>query len=374
MPSNSAAWRHGAKQRLQVSPAPYPRPGPDEIVVKNRAIAVNPIDWILRDQGTAMAFPWIRYPFVFGSDVAGEVVEAGRRVRRFRAGDRVVGYALGVDDRVNSAAHGAFQLYSVLLERTTAAVPDGVSFASAAVLPMGLATAAGGLFERDQLGLRFPQQPKTTASPPTTGKKTVLIWGGSTSVGLNAIQLAVAAGYEVFTTCSPKNFELVKSLGASQAFDYRDAGAVGKIVRAMDGRTTAGAISLGQDSAFFCLDVLGKCQGDRRLAMGTAPVPQGLKRFVLLQTIFYFATSMVSIAIKSRLRGIKTSFIWGTSLAHSPVGDAIFLDFLPEALAQEKFRFVPEPLVVGQGLEAIEGALDLQKKGVSAKKLVVTLE
>ena len=60
--------------------------------------------------------------------------------------------------------------------------------------------------------------------PPTLPTSTVLkaiIWAGSSSIGSNAIQLATATGYEVFTTASPRSFEYVKSLGASQAFDYR---------------------------------------------------------------------------------------------------------------------------------------------------------
>jgi len=63
-------------------------------------------------------------------------------------------------------------------------------------------------------------------------------------VGCNAIQLAVAAGYEVFTTCSPKNFDLVKELGASQTFDYNSKTVVKDIIHAFQNKTTAGAISV----------------------------------------------------------------------------------------------------------------------------------
>jgi NADPH:quinone reductase-like Zn-dependent oxidoreductase len=59
-------------------------------------------------------------------------------------------------------------------------------------------------------GMRHP-----VADAAPTGQ-TVLVWGGSTSVGSNAIQLAVAAGYEVITMSSPRNFEYVTPLGASQ--------------------------------------------------------------------------------------------------------------------------------------------------------------
>jgi NADPH:quinone reductase-like Zn-dependent oxidoreductase len=85
------------------------------------------------------------------------------------------------------------------------------------VLPLAISTASCGLFQRDYLGLHHP------SANPTPTEQTVLVWGGSTSAGSNAIQLAVAAGYEVITTASPRNYDFVKSLGASAVFDYNSA-------------------------------------------------------------------------------------------------------------------------------------------------------
>lgn len=367
MTSNFAAWMMGPKQRLQVKEAPYPKPGPDEVVVRNKAIAINPIDWILQSQGTAMAFGWIKYPFVFGHDVAGEVVQIGEQVTQFRVGDRVTGQGLSVDKAINNSAYGAFQLYTILLERNTATIPETMSFESATVLPLAFATAAAGLFEKDQLNLNYPQ---LEAKP---NGKTVIVWGGSTSVGLCAIQLAVAAGYEVISTSSPRNFELLKSLGASEVFDYNDPKAVDHIAMAMKDRTSAGALAMGDNSMFRCLDVLGRCKGDKHMAMATFPIPSQPQRFALLKTIYSFVTSMISIFVKSKLRSITTSFVYG-AVAHSPVGEAVYAKFLPHALANGKFKAAPEPVVAGEGLEAIQDAIDLQRKGVSARKVVVSLK
>lgn len=366
MPTNRAAWALADKQSFKIQEAPYTAPKAGEVVVKNRAVAINPVDWIMQTQGTGFGFRWIKYPFIFGNDVAGEVVEVGSEVTRFKVGDRVVGQAYSSDEKINDAAYGAFQHYVVLLERTSSPMPDHLSFEAASVLPLALATAAAGLFEKDQLGLEHPH-----LHPKPIGK-TVLIWGGSTSVGCNAIQLAVAAGYEIISTCSPKNFNLVESLGATDVFDYKDPQVIDRIVGTMKGKLLAGAMAIGEDSMFRCLDVLGRCQGDRRLAMATFPIPSQPKRFATLQIIYYAATAMISIMTKSKLRGIKTSIIWG-SVAHSPVADVVYRNFLPEGLASGKFRAMPDPLVVGEGLEAIQEALDTQKKGVSAKKIVVSL-
>ena len=183
-----------------------------------------------------------------GSDVAGEVVEVGGGVTRFRVGDRVVGFAAGSDKQRNRAAEGAFQDYVVLLAHMASPIPDAMAFEDAAVLPLGLSTAACGLFQKDFLAMNAP-----SAAPRPTGK-TLLVWGGSTSVGSNAIQLAVAAGYDVITTASPRNFDYVKRLGAREAFDYRSKTVVADIVARLRGREVAGALAIGAGSAAACID------------------------------------------------------------------------------------------------------------------------
>ena len=204
MPENKALWLNAKRAPLTVGPAPYTAPRADEIVVRVRAVAVNPMDRLQQTMGDIFT-PWTSYPFVVGSDVAGEVVEVGGGVTRFQVGDRVVGYAAGSDKPRNRAAEGAFQDYVVLLAHMAAPIPDAMPFEDAAVLPLGLSTAACGLFQKDFLALNAP-----SAAPAPTGK-TLLVWGGSTSVGSNAIQLAVAAGYDVVTTASPRNFDYVKA-------------------------------------------------------------------------------------------------------------------------------------------------------------------
>lgn len=111
------------------------------------------------------------------------------------------------------------------MEILVAAVPDSLPLANAAVLPLSVSTAASGLFH--QLELPFP-----TLDPKPTGK-TILIWGGSSSCGSSAIQLAVAAGLTVITTASASNSDFVKTLGASDAFNYNDPNVVEKILKVL---------------------------------------------------------------------------------------------------------------------------------------------
>ena len=367
MPSNTAAWLKAPKTPLEVKSAPYTPPRDNEIVIKNGAVAINPADWMKVDMGNMM-FSWIKYPFVLGSDVAGEVVEIGRAVTGHKVGDRVLGHANGVDPKHNKAAEGAFQTYSVVEAHMASPIPSTLSYESAAVLPLGVSTAACGLFQKDQLALQYP-----SVHPKSTGK-TMLVWGGATSVGSNAIQLAVAAGYEVITTASPKNFNYVKKLGASQAFDYHSKTIVDDLIHAFKGRTTAGALTVGPGAAEACMDVLDKCKGDKFISMASYPMPQPPpKSFVLLQTAYCFVSFLIANWIKSKARGIRTNFIFGSTLAQNDVGKAVYVDFLPKALAQGTYIAAPDPYVVGKGLEYIQAGLDVQKKGMSAKKVVVSL-
>ena len=73
---NRAAWLPGKFQRLKVSEAPYTPPREHEVVVRNHAVAINPVDWFKQAFGDFM-FQWLKYPCVLGSDLAGVVVEIG---------------------------------------------------------------------------------------------------------------------------------------------------------------------------------------------------------------------------------------------------------------------------------------------------------
>jgi len=372
MPINTAAWLPGKGAKLHVGSAPFTSPKDNEIVVRNHAVAINPVDWIKQALGDLL-FGWIKCPFVLGSDLAGEVVAVGGAVTRFKVGDRVVGHAIGMDPKVNAASQGAFQLHTVVLEHAASPIPDALSYERAAVLPLGLSTAACGLFQKDHLGLQHP-----STSPSATGEA-VLIWGGSTSVGSNAIQLAVAAGYEVITTASPRNFAYAQSLGASQVFDYNAKTVVADIVRALEGKTVAGALAIGSTSALACLDVVRKCKGRKFVSLASYPLSFDTlsdRQSVLVQFMARMPTLMsfaLKIALKRQLGGIRTNFIFGSSLMFNEVGPMIYADFLPAALAEGRYIAAPEPKVIGEGLELIQAAFAAQRKGVSAAKVVVSL-
>lgn len=120
--TNSAAWITASKSHpLQVKDAPYTSPSDNELVIRNRAIALNPVDFARQLLGTGL-FPWTTYPAILGTDVAGEVIEVGAgAASRFKIGDRVVG--LGSEPKHNNRAEGAFQDYGVLQSQLVCSNP-----------------------------------------------------------------------------------------------------------------------------------------------------------------------------------------------------------------------------------------------------------
>jgi NADPH:quinone reductase-like Zn-dependent oxidoreductase len=170
-----------------------------------------------------VAYIKVEYPFIIGADVSGVVVQLGSNVTKFEVGQRVIGHCDSLITR--KATNGGFQRYSTVRQRLVSPLPDSIPLANAVVLPLGVDTAVAGLFQMLKL-------PLPSLSPESIDK-TILIWGGSSSCGSCAIQLAVAAGLRVITTASKSNFAYVKSLGASEAFDYNERDTVERIKKVL---------------------------------------------------------------------------------------------------------------------------------------------
>lgn len=214
MTTNAAAWLVAEKAHpFEVREAPTWTPAENEILVRNRAVAINPIDGKVQ----ALAFFPMKYPTIIGQDVAGEVAAVGPGVTHLQQGDRVFGQAPGmVNGKLRECA---FQSYTILKAHMTVVIPADFSFEQACALPCSISKSSSGLFNAaPYLRLQYPTEP----ARQSTGQ-TVLIWGGASSVGSCGVQFARAAGYDVFTTASPKNFEYVKKLGASQLFDLQSS-------------------------------------------------------------------------------------------------------------------------------------------------------
>lgn len=172
---------------------------------------------------------------ISGCDFAGVIEELGEGAPEdLHVGERVACWVHGCAcflsellelDRVNlTIAHwrnGAFAEYVVCSGALALRIPESWTFEEAAQLPVACYTACLCLYYVN----KFPT-PIVPVPTPTTD---LLVWAGSTSIGQYTIQLASQSGLRVLTTCSPRNFDLVKSFGATEAFDYNDPETPGKI-------------------------------------------------------------------------------------------------------------------------------------------------
>jgi NADPH:quinone reductase-like Zn-dependent oxidoreductase len=184
----------GAPEVLTLEEVATPRPGPGQVLLRNHAAGVNPVDYKIR-QGK---YPRIRaeqLPMILGRDAAG-VVERSED-RRHPPGQEV--FAL-LDWTL-----GGYAEYVVLDGAACVEKPRSLSQREAGAVPLAALTAWQGLF--DQGALRAGQR--------------VLIHAGAGGVGHFAVQFARARGAEVYTTVSGAHCALVRDLGAAVAIDYR---------------------------------------------------------------------------------------------------------------------------------------------------------
>lgn len=159
MASNQAAWLEEKQGKLVVKSAPSSKPGADEIIIENKAWAINPVDWKMQDYGYFVD----KYPIILGCDLAGTVSEVGSLVKTFKPGDRVAAHPIGLATKENKS--NAFQQYTVVSSKATVALPSNITFEAASAFPLSVSTAAHGLYSKDFLGLPYPNN---TVKP--TGK------------------------------------------------------------------------------------------------------------------------------------------------------------------------------------------------------------
>ena len=187
---------YGGSERLRLRELPEPQPAAGEVLVRVRAAGVNPVDWKVCE-GRLWPLLRLRFPYIPGTDIAGEVVAAGRGVARLKPGDRVFGFT-------SVKRGGGYAELAVADEATLAPIPEALSFTAAAALPIAGVTALQAL--RDLGKLR-----------PGGG---VLVIGGAGGVGHLAVQLAHALGARAGATGGPASLDFLRGLGADPVIDH----------------------------------------------------------------------------------------------------------------------------------------------------------
>lgn len=152
------------------------------------------------------------------------MVEVGPGVSKFKPGDRVIAFTPAVVTGNND--HAAFQQYTITPAINTSKIPDSLEFVDAVTVVCGISTAITAY--DDVLKVRKP------GSGPAATDSAVLIWGGASSVGKYAIELARLSGLPVITTASPRHHDSLRALGASAVFDYSSPTAVTDLIAAAE--------------------------------------------------------------------------------------------------------------------------------------------
>jgi len=168
-----------------------PTPHDGEVLVKIYAASINAADY------RSMRLGIIPKRKIFGADIAGRIEAIGVNVAKFKVGDEVFGDLSG-------CGFGGFAEYAAAPETALALKPASVSHEAAAAVPMAALTALQAL--RNKGNIRPGQK--------------VLIFGAGGGVGTFAVQLAKYFGADVSAVCSPKNVDLVRSIGAAHVIDY----------------------------------------------------------------------------------------------------------------------------------------------------------
>ena len=181
---------------LEIRDVSVPVPENDEVLVKIKAAAVNPLDNMIVRGEVKLIVPY-KMPLIMGNEFAGIVEKTGKNAAQFQPGDRVYG-------RMPLKKIGAFAEYAAIKESALAVIPDYLSYEEAATVPLTALTA-----------MQAFEIMKAKAG------KTVFISGGTGSLGAMAIPVAKSLGLHVYTNGSGENEERVVRLGAEKFIDYK---------------------------------------------------------------------------------------------------------------------------------------------------------
>lgn len=264
---------HGGPEVLKLEDLPDPKAGADQVVVRLKAVGVNPVDVYIRS-GAYARKPSL--PFIPGSDAGGEIEAVGANVRNYKVGDRVFIHGTAADS-THGHYGGAYAQKAVCNLDHVYRLPANISFGQGAAMGVPYATAYRALFHR-------------AATKPG---ETVLIHGATGGVGLAATQIAHAHGITVLGTGgSDKGLQAVRESGADFVFNHTTPGYLDEIMKATGGKginvvlEMAAHVNLDKDLGLLTnhgrvvvIGNRGRVEIDARQAMGKDAAILGMTLF-----------------------------------------------------------------------------------------------
>ncbi|KAF8311461.1 GroES-like protein [Clavulina sp. PMI_390] len=327
----------------------YPSLLPNEVIIKVKAVTLNPTDWMHLDG----IFGNLERGTSLGSDFSGDIVEVGAEAQSkgFAVGNAVAGFTRGGGiDKDN----GTFQEYLKMPSELIWHKPSALSYEDASCMGGStLSTAAHSLIYR--LGLPKPWGPKPEKFEP------ILIWGGSSSVGLYAISLAKLCDNRipVIATASPHSFELVKSRGADVVFDYKDPEVSQKIRNWVNDKGYPEGIRRGLDCA----------SSNGSTALATAAMNGGVLDILLPVSPGEGKSWPNGVDV----RNVNIYYVLDPKNTKDHADMHEWYQRLPSLITEKNF-VNSNVLEVSNGLESIPAGIDRLRSGkVSGKKLAIIL-
>jgi NADPH:quinone reductase-like Zn-dependent oxidoreductase len=228
--------RLGGPEVLQVEDVPVPPVGPDDVLIRVRAVSVNrTLDIDVRTWGATWPIP---FPHILGADPAGEVAEVGAAVRDFKVGDRVVtnfvlgcgacelcrqGFENACPQRRLIGVHrnGGYAEYAAVPAKNLVRIPDSLSYEQASAIMVIFPVAWHLLVDR--AGLRAGES--------------VLVMAAGGALGMAGVQIAKLAGARVIAAAGADwKLERTRELGADEVVNYRASKLSAEVRRLTGGR------------------------------------------------------------------------------------------------------------------------------------------
>ncbi|GAA4365241.1 NADPH:quinone reductase [Paeniglutamicibacter cryotolerans] len=188
----------GGPDAIEYGHLPVPAPGPEDVLLRMEAVAVNHVDLLIRSGAYATQ---LEFPFIVGRDVVGTVQAVGSDVRSLAPGDRAWSNSLG-----HAGRQGSFSEFVLAAAERVYRLPAGVTAEKAVAVLHGGATAYLGLVREACL----------------IAGETVVILGAGGAVGSAAVQIAVSLGARVLAVAAGADLGWVTGLGAQSVLDYRE--------------------------------------------------------------------------------------------------------------------------------------------------------
>ncbi|EWC48945.1 hypothetical protein DRE_00250 [Drechslerella stenobrocha 248] len=325
-----------------------PSPKDDQVLIKVHVTGTNPKDWKY-GHGEDGANT--------GDDIAGIIESTGSKVLDFKPGDRVAAF------HVMGTAHGSYAEYAIAPASTTFHIPPTLSFEDAATIPLVAFTASIGLYQ--DLGLPTPWSRPLDPSADFERRNPIplVVYGGTTAVGLTALKFARLSGIYPIITVAGASKGLIESANlADTIIDYRgNKDVAGDIARALGGRELLHAFDAFSE------------------APSAAPLAENLSPSGKLVGVLYYEGPLANgHTVKFAACG-NSHPGWAEvpSLRYESLFDAefayVFSRYLTRLLVEGKFETHPVEVLPG-GLNGIAEGLNRLKEGkVKGSKLVARI-